>query len=75
MGNEIQIEGYLGSKEIVLPQEKRVPNANPTTKQTISHVQITNHYPKTGETASHYLVFTGFCLLLIVMIVCRKETE
>lgn len=70
MKSEIQIEGILGSSE----EQQVIINREPETSDAhITNVQTETSYPRTGEYHSSYLIFSGICLLLILLILSMKR--
>ncbi|MGO3610754.1 MAG: LPXTG cell wall anchor domain-containing protein [Enterococcus sp.] len=72
MENEIHIEGYLGSADQP-PSESAGKESEHKTAQ-VTNVQVTRAYPQTGESQNHYLMFSGLCLLLLLLVVKSKRT-
>lgn len=72
MKSTIQIEGILGSSEeetVFSSQEK--PEK---TGSRIVNVQVRTSYPQTGEQQSSFLFFSGICLLILFMILKKRQT-
>ncbi|BBM17043.1 hypothetical protein G15_0684 [Enterococcus avium] len=71
MESGIQLTGILGSSEeqLIPSSEKRSEMPN----NQITNVQITVSYPKTGEYQHPYLVVSGVCLLLIMVVLRIKK--
>lgn len=72
MRNEIQIEGFLGSYEPPKPSD--TTNSHQTNKtEQIVNVQVSKQYPQTGERPNSYLIFSGICLLLLLIVVIKGD--
>ncbi|MBO0451119.1 MULTISPECIES: LPXTG cell wall anchor domain-containing protein [Enterococcus] len=72
MKSEIQIEGMLGSYQETTTSSSSSPSPS---KEQIVNVQVASGYPKTGESQTYYLFFSGLCLLLILLVLKRKKTS
>lgn len=72
MKSTIQIEGILGS-----PEEETIFSSQEKPEKTgtqIVNVQVRTSYPQTGEQQSYFLLFSGICLLILLMILKKRQT-
>lgn len=69
MKNELHLEGFLGSTEENSTVESIKDISNES--QKIGNVQIVKTLPSTGENQNSYIFFSGFCLILFVLLIFR----
>lgn len=71
MGSDIQVTGLLGPAETqTLFSQKNAEHSD----ERVANVLVSSGYPKTGEESNQYLVFSGICILLLLLVLRKRKT-
>lgn len=72
MESQIEVAGLLGPAEEqpAFSTEEKTEKAD----KQIANVQVSISYPNTGEQQNQYLIFSGICILLLLLVLKKRKT-